>query len=714
VQPSDNTKGGPAGLAAVVRHEWLPKEFELHTVFRAALLLIATGAAGAVLADEGMWTYDNFPTGKMRAAYGWAPDAAWLEHARLGSIRLTLGCSASLVSPNGLVMTNHHCARECVSDLADAQHDYIAKGFFAATAAEEKKCPAMEANQLASITEVTQQMESATAGKSGREFHEAERAAKAQIESACGTASDVRCQVVTLYAGGVYELYKYKRYQDLRLVFVPEESVAFFGGDPDNFTFPRYDLDAAFVRIYDNGKPLRTDTYLKFATKGVKPGDIAFTSGNPGSTERDDTLAELEFQRDAGQPFVLNLFSELRGILTEFATKGPEQARTSKTLLFSIENSIKAIRGRQLALVEGPLIADKTRAENEFRKRVATDSTLAANYGGAWDAIAAAVAHQRTIFERNALLERYPQRMSALMGHAMALHRYAAEVGKPDGQRLEEYADANFAALRQEIVSPAPVHADLEKTVLTWWLTKVREYLGTSDPDVRALLGNRSPEEVADALVAGTKLGDAVLRAQLLNGGAAAIDAYHDPLIDFARVLDVPARAVRADYENTVKAVKTKNASLIAKARFALVGKSSYPDATFTLRLSYGAVAGYQENGRSVPPTTNFAGAYAHATGRDPFKLPVSWITAEKAVDPNAQLNFVSTDDIIGGNSGSPVIGRNGEVIGLIFDGNLQSLGGDFGYDGATNRAVAVDVTGITEALKNIYHADRLVKELTH
>ncbi len=380
----------------------------MHTLFRAALLLIATGAAGAVLADEGMWTYDNFPTAKMRAAYGWAPDEAWLEHARLGSIRLTLGCSASLVSPNGLVMTNHHCARECVSDLADAQHDYIAKGFFAATAAEEKKCPTMEANQLASITEVTQQMESATAGKSGREFHEAERAAKAQIESACSTASDVRCQVVTLYAGGVYELYKYKRYQDLRLVFVPEESVAFFGGDPDNFTFPRYDLDAAFVRIYDNGKPLRTDTYLKFATKGVKSGDIALTSGNPGSTERDDTLAELEFQRDAAQPFALNLFSELRGILTEFATKGPEQARTSKTLLFSIENSIKAIRGRQLALVEGRLIADKTRGENEFRKRVATDSALAANYGGAWDAIAAAVAHQRTIFERNALLERYP------------------------------------------------------------------------------------------------------------------------------------------------------------------------------------------------------------------------------------------------------------------------------------------------------------------
>jgi hypothetical protein len=410
----------------------------------------------------------------------------------------------------------------------------------------------------------------------------------------------------------------------------------------------------------------------------------------------------------------MNLFSELRGVLTEFATKGPEEARTSKTLLFSIENSLKAFKGRQLALVQGPLIADKARAEADFRKRVAADPKLAATYGGAWDAVAAAVAHQQNMFVRGALLERFPQRLSPLIGHAVALNRYAAEIGKPDGQRLEEYSDANFPALRAGIISPAPIHAEFEKTVLTWWLTKVREYLGTSDPDVRTLLGNQSPEEIADRLVDGTKLGDAALRAQLLAGGAGAIDAYHDPLIDFVRSLDVPARVVRADSENSVEAVITKNEALIAKARFALDGKASYPDATFTLRLSYGAVAGYQENGRSVPPTTDFAGAYAHATGRDPFKLPETWIVAEKAVDPHTNLNFVSTNDIIGGNSGSPVIGRSGEVIGLIFDGNIQSLGGDFGYDGSVNRAVAVDVTGITEALRNIYHADRLVKELVH
>jgi Peptidase S46 len=684
----------------------------MRSTLRLTALLAAMGFCTPVLADEGMWTYDNFPTAKMQAKYGWAPDAAWLEHARLASIRLTLGCSASLVSSDGLVMTNHHCARDCVSDLSDAQHDYIAKGFYAASSAEERKCPAMEANQLVKITDVTKDIEKATAGKSDRAFHEAERATKAQIESACGTAADVRCEVVKLYQGGVYDLYKYKRYQDVRIVFAPEEDAAFFGGDPDNFTFPRFDLDMAFVRIYDQGKPLHTQTYLKFSKTALKEGDLTFVSGNPGSTKRGDTLAMLNFQRDLSQPFLLNFFSEMRGLLTEYATKGAEQARTSKTLLFGIENALKAIKGQQLALVQGSLIADKTRGEAEFRKRIASDPQLALNYAGSWDAIAAATEHRSTLEVRNVLLEGVPSFLSPLLGHATALIRYAAEAGKPDGQRLEEYSDANFPALKQQILSPAPIYPELEKTMLTWWLTKVRENLGTSDPDVRALLGKRSPEEIADSLVDGTRLGDAQIRGQLLAGGPKAIDAYHDPLLDFARILDAPARTVRADSEDNVRRVVTKNAALISKARFALEGTGTYPDATFTLRLSYGAVASYQDNGRTIAPTTDFAGAYAHATGRDPFKLPESWLAAEKSVDPKAILNFVSTNDIIGGNSGSPVIGRNGEVVGLVFDGNIQSLGGDFGYDGRDNRAVSVAATGIGEALKNIYHADRLVKEL--
>src|SRR5580658_8192422 len=679
---------------------------------RVALIVIGVIVGGNALADEGMWTFDNFPADKMRAKYGWAPDAAWLTRARLSSIRLAQGCSASLVSANGLVMTNDHCVRQCLSDLADASHNYVEQGFYAATENDEKKCPVLEANQLVEITDVTAQVAAATAGKSDRKFHDAERAVRAQIESQCGTSADLRCQVVTLYEGGVYDLYKYKRYQDVRVVFAPEADMAFFGGDPDNFTYPRFDLDCAFVRIYDNGKPLRSDTYLKFATRGVKAGDIAFTSGNPGNTEREDTVAQLKLLRDYQQPFALIFDSELRGILTEYAAQGVEEARTANSLLFGFENTIKALKGREMSLLEGPLMGEKMRAEASFRQRVAADPKLAASTGGAWDAIAAATAHEQQIFVRRSLLEGQ-SRISPLLSKAIALNRYAAEVVKPDGQRLEEYSDARFPALRQRILSPAPIHAKLEKTVLAWWLAKVREDLGTTDPDVVSLMGKSSPREIADSIVDGTKLTDPKLCEQLLTGGAAAINAYHDPLMDFVRKLDVPARAVRTDFENSVEAVITRNSTLIAKARFALEGRSNYPDATFTLRLSYGTVAGYQDNGRAVAPTTDFAGAYAHATGRDPFKLPEKWIAAEHSVNPQANLDFVSTNDIIGGNSGSPVIGRSGDVIGLIFDGDIQSLGGDFGYDGSVNRAVSVDVTGISEALRKVYHADRLVKELT-
>lgn len=679
----------------------------------ALLLVLGFNLVASAFADEGLWTYDNFPSAKMRERYGWAPDARWLTHVRLASIRLAQGCSASLVSPDGLVMTNHHCVRECLSDLADAHHDYIAHGFYARTSAEEKRCPELEANQLVQITDITKDVEAATAGRSGREFDEAERMAKARIESTCGTAADVRCQVVTLYEGGSYDLYKYKRYQDLRIVFAPEESATFFGGDPDNYTFPRYDLECAFVRIYDNGRPLRTGNYLKFATKGAKQGDIALVSGNPGVTHRGDTLAELKFQRDVAQPFILTLLSELRGVLNEYATKGRDQERASNTPKFFIENTLKAYKGRQLALVQGPLMSDKARAEDDLRRRVAADRKLAAGTGEAWDAIATALNHYRDIYVRNALLEDFPTRLSPLLGHAIELNRYAAEIDKPDGKRLEEYTDANFPALKLQITSAAPIHKDLEKTVLTWWLTKVREDLGTSDADFKTLMGKESPAEIASSLVDGTKLTSAELRTQLLQGGKKAIDAYHDPLMDFARKLDGPARAVRTDYEDSVRAVLTKNSALLAKARFALYGRNVYPDATFTLRLTYGEVAGYEENGHWVDPVTNFAGAFAHATGRDPFKLPETWLVAEKSIDPNANLDFVSTDDIVPGNSGSPVIGRKGEVIGLVFDLNIAALGGDFGYDGSVNRAVEVDVTGITEALKKIYHADRLVKELT-
>ncbi len=686
----------------------------MRSMSRAAALLASAAMFGApaAFADEGMWTYDHFPTALMKAKYGWAPDAAWLKHAQLASIRLAQGCSASLISPDGLVMTNHHCARECISALSDAKHDYVANGFYAPALADEKSCPELEANQLIDISDVSKTIQAATAGKTGKAFADAERAAIAGVQKGCGTDADIRCQVVTLYHGGVYDLYKFKRYQDLRLVWAVEDQAANFGGDPDNFNFPRYAIDSAFVRIYDHGKPLHTDNYLKFAKEGPKAGDLTFTSGNPGRTDREDTVAQLEYDRDDGLPFALTLLSELRGMLHEMATKGPEQARFSMTSLFFIENSLKALKGQELALVQGSLIPGRIKSEAVLRRRVAADPKLKAD-AGAWDAIAKAQAHDKTIYQRYALLEGLPGRLASdTLGQAIELNRYAAEAGKPDGERLDAYQDANFPALKQQILAPVPVYPELDKTMIGWWLTKVREYLGADDPGTRAALGSESPEQVATQLVDGTKLTDPKFRAQLLAGGPAAINASNDPMLVFARKLDVPARAVRADYENNVKAVVTENAAKIAKAKFALQGTSSYPDATFSLRLSFGTVKGYEQDGKEIPPFTDFAGAFARATGNYPFNLPPSWIKAKPDMDLATHLDMATTNDIIGGNSGSPVIDKAGEAVGLIFDGNIQSLGGDFGYDGAQNRAVSVDATAIKEALAKIYHADRLVKEL--
>ena len=682
----------------------------------AALLLAGAAITPAItpaLADEGMWTFDHFPAQKMQAKYGWAPDQAWLDHVRLSSIRLALGCSASLISPDGLVMTNHHCARECIGGLSDKDHDYVANGFTAQTQADEKKCPEMEANQLVAISDVTKAIKQATAGKSGKDFAAAERAAIADVQKQCGTAADIRCQVITLYHGGLYDLYKFKRYQDLRLVWAVEDQAANFGGDPDNFNFPRYAIDAAFVRIYDNGKPLHTDNYLKFAPQDLKAGDVTFTSGNPGRTNREDTVAQLEFTRDEANPFILSLLSELRGMLHEMATKGPEQARFSLTNLFFVENSLKAIKGQQQALTESSIIPQREKSEAALRARMNADPKLAQDRG-AYDAIAKAMAHDKQIFQRYLLLEGFGQRFaSSTLRQAIELNRYAAESAKPNGQRIEEYQESNFPALKLDITAAEPVYPELDRAQIAWWLTKIREYLGADDPDVHAILGRKSPEQIADEIVNGTKLGDPATRAKLLDGGAAAIHASSDPALVFARKLDGPARAVKTDFDNNVKAVLTQNAAKIAAAKFALQGTSSYPDATFSLRLSYGTVKGYEQNGEFIQPFTDFAGAFARETGAYPFVLPDSWRKAKDSMDLKTHLDVATTNDIIGGNSGSPLINKAGQAVGLIFDGNIQSLGGDFGYDGAQNRAVAVDVTAIKEALSKIYHVDRLVKELS-
>jgi len=678
--------------------------------------VILSGAPAIACADEGMWTFNNFPSSKVQQAYGFAPDQTWLDHVRLSSIRLARGCSASLVSPHGLVLTNHHCARACIEQLSTGEHNYAAGGFYAKAADDEIRCPDMEANQLIEISDVTARVKTATDGKDGQAFADALKATEADIAKACsGGDNAVRCDVVDLYHGGVYNLYKYRRFQDVRLVAAPEESIAFFGGDPDNFEFPRYDLDFSLVRIYDGGQPLDSSTnYFAFAGEDAKEGDLVFTSGNPGGTDRLDTISELEYQRDTELPNSLTYLAEVRGVLEEFSELGPEQARIAGDQLFGVANSYKALKGRFAALTDPAILRIKRNDEAVLRARVAADPALKASTGAAWDNIRAAVGHGALLRDRFIMLEGGRGFNSRLFARARQLVRYAAESAKPDGERLREYTEANFPITRQSLLSNAPIYPELEKTTLRLSLTLLQRALGPDDPLVKTMFANRSPGELAADLIDGTTLKDPAVCRRLLNGGQGAIDAANDPLIAFAKLVDADARGVRKDDENNVGAVIDKNSRLIAQARFAIYGTSADPDATFTARLSYGAVKGYDEKGHRVNPFTTLAGAYARATGVEPFALPQSWIDAKPKLNLAQKLNICTTNDIIGGNSGSPVINRNAEVVGLIFDGNIQSLGGDFWFDPTVNRAVAVSTNAIREALSKIYHADRIVTELAH
>jgi hypothetical protein len=677
-----------------------------------ATMLLAPSLARA---DEGMWTFNNFPSAKVSQAYGFAPDQKWLDHVRMSSIRLAQGCSASLVTKTGLVMTNHHCAHSCIEQLSTRERDYVQTGFYAKEEKDEVKCPDLEANQLVQITDVTERVKAALAGKDGKAFADALKAVDADIAKECSGGSDsLRCDVVELYHGGVYNLYKYHRYQDLRLVFAPEFAIAFFGGDPDNFEFPRYDLDVSFVRIYDNGKPLDSSAnYLPFAKSDANEGDLAFVSGHPGGTSREDTVAQLEFTRDTALPSTLLYLAELRGVLEQFSDQGPEQRRNADTKLFGTQNSYKALKGEFEALVDPALIKSKHDEEAVLKAKIDADPQMKADFSGAWDNIKAATDHFKLIRDRYLVLEGRRGFDSQMFRAARALARHAEEMNKPEGQRLSEYTDANFPALKASLLSSAPIYPEFEKTTLRFSLTLIQRLLGPDDPTVKMIFGSKSPADLAAELVDKSSLKDPAVRKKLLDGGPAAIEASKDPMILFAKLVDAEARAVRKDYEDNVDAPIVKNSGLLAQARFKLYGASVDPDATFTLRLSYGAVKGYDQKGSHVAPFTTMAGAFERATGATPFKLPESWLGAKSKIDLNQKMNFCTTNDIIGGNSGSPVINKNAEVIGLIFDGNIQSLGGDFGFDSAVNRAVAVNSGALREALAKIYHADRVVMELS-
>jgi len=675
-----------------------------------AIFLLTCCFLGSTRADEGMWTFNNFPSQKVQAKYGFAPSQSWLDHVRDSSLRIAEGCSASFISPNGLVMTNHHCVVECEQQLSTAQENLVQTGFSAENADEERKCPAFELDQLTQIGDVTTEVQAALAGKTGDAAVKALRAEQARLEQTCGTDPSVRCDLVSLYHGGIYNLYHYKRYTDVRLVFAPEFAVAQFGGDPDNFNFPRFDFDIGLLRAYEGGKPVASHEYLRWSPDGSKAGELVFVSGNPGGSDRELTISQLEFLRDRDLPHVLPYLAEYRGLLEEFRKGGPEQARAAREDEFFVANSFKALYGRQAALLDPQFFATKVQEQQKLRAAVADNPKLADD-ASAWNNIAEIQHVRGELYIRYSVDESFSR--GGLMADAIALVRAAEERTKPNSERLSEYTDQALVTLRQGLAANIPVNKNLQELSLAYILTITRRDLGEGDPLVRKMLGDESPAQVADRVIGGTHLDDPKVRMALYDGGQAAITASSDPLIRFAVSIDPDLLAARKEYEDRVDAPTRSDAERIANARFAVFGTSVAPDATFTLRLSYGTVKGFEDaQGHFVEPYTTIGGLFHHATGASPFALPKSWLQAKSSLNLETPMNLSTTNDIIGGNSGSPLINSKAEIVGLIFDGNIFSLGGDFGYDAARNRAVAVDSRALLEGLQKVYHLDRIVEEI--
>lgn len=683
-----------------------PKRFAAPAL---AVILLHSSASSA---DEGMWTFDNFPASRVKASLGVDVDQAWLDHVRGAAVRLTGGCSASVVSANSLVLTNNHCVAECAQNLSSTNHDYYTHGYVASSTAEERKCAGMQGEILLSISDVTGRMLATGKGLSGEALVQGKTAIASAIESeACGDDPALRCEVVNLYHGGQYKLYKYRKYSDVRLVFSPGVQTAFFGGDPDNFNFPRYDLDGAFVRLYENGKPARATSYLRWNAAAPKEGDPVFVAGNPGGTDRQLTVSQLETQRDLTLPITTLLFSELRGRLTQFSEESPENRRIAQDLLFGLENSYKVYFGRLFALNEKAFLDTKRRSEAELQSKAKqSGSRLPQDFGNPWQTIDAAQRDLRSIYLPYRFIELGPTG-SELFDYARTIVRGAAERQRPSTDRLPGYADSQLPLMAKELLDEKPVNAALEQLLLQFWLTKAREYLTADDPGTQLLLGRDSPKELA-ARLAKSRLGDPAYRKALWDGGLRAVETSDDPMIRYVLSIDSEARKLRTDWNEKVSGPAAAASERIAQARFLAYGDSLYPDATFTLRLSYGRIAGWTDRGRPISPFTNFAGLYARATGKPPYDLDPRWIAARDRLDPDTVFNISTTNDIIGGNSGSPLINAKGEVIGAVFDGNIHSLGGDYGYDSSLNRAVAVSTGAISEALRKIYGAKNLTDEL--
>ena len=683
---------------------------------RAAVVAAALMAAPHLRADEGMWTFDNLPTKLLKDRYGFTPTPQWVEHLQRASVRLNDGGSGAFVSAGGLVLTNHHVALGQLQKMSTARKDYVKEGFFAGTPADEIKCPDLEANVLVSMENVTERVRKAVDPDASDKEQNAQR--KSEISRVTKESSDktgLRSDVVELYQGGEYWLYRYKKYTDMRLVMAPEIQAAFYGGDPDNFTYPRYALDFAFFRAYEDGKPVRPEHFLKWSKDGAAQDELVFVTGHPGRTDRLMTVAQLEYERDFGLPLYLEAARKKRRDYYDYAALGDEQERRSKDRIFGVENAIKAVTGEYEGLLDPALLGAKRADEEALRKSVSAapaGSPLRAA-AGSWDKTAAA---QKKLGDRRLLAAYRRYDATKVAALASTIVRYVAETAKPNDKRWEEFRDSSLESLRFRLFSPAPMYPDMEEFLLARSLQDALDKLGPKDEFVKAALGGRAPAAVARELVAGTRLFDPAERKRLVEGGEKAVAASQDALIVWARGLDPVYRAQRKWYEDEIESVLTAEGNRIAKARFAAYGKSTYPDATFTLRLSYGKVASYEAGTTTVAPFTTFYGLYDRALGhseRPPFDVAPRVKAARERLDLATKLNFVTTNDIIGGNSGSPVVNAKGEYVGLIFDGNIQSLVGRYAYDETRNRAVAVHSSGILEAMRTIYGMGALADELT-
>lgn len=682
-----------------------------------ALLAMLTGSAfvaAPAQADEGMWLLNHPPVKLLRERYGFEPSASWLEHLQKSAVRM--GASGSLVSADGLLMTNHHVAADALDRLSTAERNLLKDGYYAKTRADELKVPNMEVSVLWTIQDVTERVNAAAvSAKSPAEANAARRKSMTTIEQEAKDKTGLRAQIVTLYNGARYHLYSYRRFDDVRVVFAPEQAIAFFGGDTDNFEYPRFNLDAAFFRVYENNEPIKPEHFLAWSKAGAAEGELTFVVGHPGRTRRLYTADHLRFLRDVAFPLGLERIWRTEIKYQTFAGRNAEFDRIVHDDTLGVENGRKRNTGQLAGLLDPAVFNAKLAAEQKLRDAVNNIPAWKSQWASAWDDLAAALDLQREFYVRSTVLSSMSGG-SRLFSIAQSIVRLADEKPKPNAERLREYSEAGLDSLTSRLLSPSPIYSDLEIMKLESGLLWAAEKLGGEDPTVLAALAGKSPRARAEELVRNSTLSNIDTRKALIDGGKSAVDASTDPLIALAKALDPELRAFRKRAEDTVDAVERDAYARIAAAQFALFGEDLYPDATGTLRLSFGPVIGWEEGADKVPAFTTFAGLYDRAAerkGQKNFELPESWIKAKSALNLSTPFNFVSTADIIGGNSGSPVVNVKGEVVGLIFDGNLHSLATDIALNERLSRAVSVDSRAIIESLRHVYGAGALADELT-